>query len=64
MWYSLADMSLVPSSKDSNPYGKKVPQVKGYLVFGIDDKTHAPKGTSFKPDKAKKANQALRLWQK
>jgi ATP-dependent DNA helicase RecG len=35
---------------------------KGYLVFGIDDRTHAPMGTAFKPDKAKKANQALRLW--
>ncbi|MCK4487491.1 MAG: putative DNA binding domain-containing protein [Desulfobacterales bacterium] len=36
---------------------------KGYLVFGIEDKTHIVKGTSFDPAKAKgKGNQDLQMW--
>jgi len=36
---------------------------KGYLVFGIKDKTHIVKGTSFDPAKAKgKGNQDLQIW--
>lgn len=38
-------------------------QPKGYLVFGIEDKTHDVKGTSFDPETAKgKGNQPLKLW--
>ncbi len=36
---------------------------KGYLVFGIEDKTHEVKGTRFNPAKKKgKGNQALPIW--
>jgi|LGOV01.1.fsa_nt_gb ATP-dependent DNA helicase RecG len=36
---------------------------KGYLVFGIEDKTHIVKGTSFDPTEAKgKGNQDLQMW--
>lgn len=36
---------------------------KGYLVFGIEDKTHEVKGTSFNPAKVKaKGNQDLNIW--
>jgi len=36
---------------------------KGYLVFGIEDKTHEVKGTRFNPAKKKgKGNQALQIW--
>lgn len=34
----------------------------GYLVWGIDDETHAIVGTHFDPDTAKKGNQFLKLW--
>ena len=34
----------------------------GYLIWGIDDKTHQIVGTSFDPDTAKKNNQNLKLW--
>lgn len=36
---------------------------KGYLAFGIEDKTHIVKGTSFDPAKAKgRGNQDLQMW--
>jgi ATP-dependent DNA helicase RecG len=36
---------------------------KGYLIFGIEDKTHAVKGTNFNPAKVKgKGNQNLNIW--
>jgi ATP-dependent DNA helicase RecG len=36
---------------------------KGYLIFGIEDKTHEVKGTRFNPAKKKgKGNQALQIW--
>ena len=36
---------------------------KGYLVFGIEDKTHEVKGTRFNPAKKKgRGNQALQIW--
>ena len=36
---------------------------KGYLIFGIEDKTHAVTGTSFNPAKVKgKGNQNLKIW--
>jgi len=36
---------------------------KGYLVFGIEDKTHVVKGTNFNPAKTKaKGNQDLNIW--
>jgi len=36
---------------------------KGYLVFGIEDRTHDIKGTTFNPAKAKgKGNQDLQIW--
>jgi len=36
---------------------------KGYLIFGIEDKTHVAKGTSFNPAKVKgKGNQNLSIW--
>ena len=31
----------------------------GYLVFGIEDKTHIIKGTTFKPKQHKKGNEEL-----
>lgn len=34
----------------------------GYLVFGIDDKTHAVQGTSFRFHKRKEGNSELELW--
>lgn len=34
----------------------------GYLVFGIDDKTHAVQGTSFRFQKRKEGNSELELW--
>ena len=34
----------------------------GYLVFGIEDGTHAVKGTSFEPDKEKIGNQEIENW--
>lgn len=34
----------------------------GYLVFGIDDKTHAVKGTTFKFQKRKEGNSELEIW--
>lgn len=35
---------------------------KGYLIFGIRNKTHEVVGTSLNPSEAKKGNQDLRLW--
>lgn len=36
---------------------------KGYLVFGIENRTHDVKGTTFNPAKAKgKGNQGLQIW--
>ena len=36
---------------------------RGYLVFGIEDRTHVVKGTTFDPARAKgKGNQALQIW--
>lgn len=34
----------------------------GYLVFGVEDKTHIIKGTSFKPKTQKKGNEDLEHW--
>lgn len=34
----------------------------GYLVFGIEDETHAVKGTTFKPKETKKGNEELENW--
>lgn len=34
----------------------------GYLVFGVEDKTHAVKGTTFKPKKKKVGNEELENW--
>jgi predicted HTH transcriptional regulator len=34
----------------------------GYLVFGVEDKTHIIKGTSFKPKTHKKGNEELEHW--
>src|SRR3954470_6162992 len=36
---------------------------RGYLVFGIEDITHRPVGTTFDPDTEKaKGNQSLPIW--
>lgn len=37
-------------------------QNSAYLVFGIEDKTHVIKGTTFKPKQAKKGNSELENW--
>ncbi len=37
-------------------------QPYGYLVFGIEDKTHIIKGTTFKPRQHKKGNDELENW--
>lgn len=34
----------------------------GYLVFGVEDKTHLIKGTTFKPKTHKKGNEELEHW--
>lgn len=34
----------------------------GYLVWGVEDRTHQVVGTTFKPRKAKKGNEALENW--
>src|SRR5690606_32612788 len=34
----------------------------GYLVFGVEDGTHAVLGTSFKPKRHKKGNEELEHW--
>ena len=34
----------------------------GYLVFGVEDKTHLIKGTTFKPKQYKKGNEELEHW--
>ncbi len=34
----------------------------GYLVFGVEDKTHLIKGTTFKPKQHKKGNEELEHW--
>lgn len=34
----------------------------GYLVFGVEDKTHVIKGTTFKPKQHKKSNEELEHW--
>jgi len=34
----------------------------GYLVFGVEDKTHAVKGTKFRPKKEKVGNEDLENW--
>ncbi|MEA4926743.1 MAG: ATP-binding protein [Syntrophomonadaceae bacterium] len=34
----------------------------GYLIFGIEDESHAVKGTSFEPDKEKIGNQEIENW--
>ena len=34
----------------------------GYLVFGVENKTHAVKGTTFKPKKKKVGNEELENW--
>jgi ATP-dependent DNA helicase RecG len=35
---------------------------KGYLVFGIEDETHAVKGTQFRPSEKKVGNEELENW--
>ncbi len=37
-------------------------QPAGYLVFGIEDKTHAVAGTSFRPREAKVGNEEIENW--
>ena len=37
-------------------------QPNGYLIWGIEDATHAIVGTAFNPDTAKEGNQSVRLW--
>ena len=37
-------------------------QPVGYLVFGVEDKTHALKGTTFKAKSHKKGNEDLEHW--
>ncbi len=37
-------------------------QPHGFLIWGIDDATHAIEGTQFDPHTAKKGNQGLSLW--
>lgn len=37
-------------------------QANGYLIWGIQDTTHAVVGTTFKPMHAKKGNEALESW--
>ena len=37
-------------------------QPHGFLIWGIDDKTHEIVGTSFDPQKAKRGGQDLGLW--
>jgi ATP-dependent DNA helicase RecG len=37
-------------------------QEYGYLVFGVEDKTHIVKGTTFKPKTHKKGNEELENW--
>lgn len=34
----------------------------GYLVFGVEDKTHLIKGTTFRPKQQKKGNEELEHW--
>lgn len=34
----------------------------GYLVFGVEDKTHIVKGTTFKPKSHKKGNEEIEHW--
>lgn len=34
----------------------------GYLIFGVEDKTHQIKGTTFKPKSHKKGNEELEHW--
>lgn len=38
------------------------PQEFGYLVFGVEDKTHIIKGTTFKPKLHKKGNEEIEHW--
>ena len=37
-------------------------QAYGYLVYGVEDATHAVVGTRFKPSISKKGNEELELW--
>lgn len=37
-------------------------KANGYLVWGVEDKTHAVVGTTFKPAQAKKGNENLENW--
>ena len=37
---------------------------RGYIIWGIDDKTHEIVGTKFQPEKKKKGNEDLILWLK
>lgn len=37
-------------------------QAFGYLIFGVEDKTHIIKGTSFKAKSTKKGNEELEHW--
>lgn len=37
-------------------------KTKAYVVWGVDDDTHALLGTTFKPDRSKVGNQALENW--
>ena len=37
-------------------------KANGYLVWGVQDKTHAVVGTSFKPAQTKKGNEVLENW--
>lgn len=37
-------------------------KANGYLVWGLEDKTHAVVGTTFKPTQAKKGNENLENW--
>ena len=34
----------------------------GYIIWGVDDKTHAIVGTKFNPKKQKKGNEELENW--
>ena len=45
-------------SNGSALHGKRT----GYLVWGIDDGTHAVLGTKFRPKQAKKGNEHLESW--
>lgn len=37
-------------------------KINGYMIWGVDDKTHELLGTTFSPSLAKKGNQELENW--